>query len=136
MIDVADSIENTFTAINILITVSELQSLVDPSGGPTGDGGSVQIIGDQINFHRRIASTIDDLPRFHRLHKVLLGGPGGRRRDSHGTPDGERAARRMSNGGPGGKREGRGRSKSHHEFGEGETEKVEGKVRVKKVGGI
>ena len=130
MIDVVDSIKNTFTTINIYITVSKLQSLVDPSGGPTGDGGSVQTIGDQINLHRRIASAIDDLPRFHRLHKVLLGGGrDGRRRYSHGTPDGERAGRRMSNGGPGEKREGRGGSKSHLRV-------WSGKVRVKEVGGV
>lgn len=67
---------------------------------------------------------------------MLLGGSGGRRRDSHRTPDCERAARWMSNRGPGGKREGRGGSKSHYEFGKGETEKVEGKVREKEVGGI
>lgn len=38
LVDVVDGIEDTFASVNALIPVSELQGLVDPRGGSTGDG--------------------------------------------------------------------------------------------------
>lgn len=65
VVNVLNGIEHTFTAVNTLISVSELQCLVDSSGGPTGDSRSKQIIGDQINLDRRISPAVNDLSGLH-----------------------------------------------------------------------
>ncbi len=88
MVNVVDSIENTFATINALVAVTELESLVDPRGGPTGNRGSVELISDEIHLDRGIATTVYDLPRLHRLHGVLSCGRQ-RRRHRHGALDGE-----------------------------------------------
>lgn len=87
-------IEHSFTAIDSLVPVSELEGLVDTGGGTAGDGGAVErvILRDEINLDRWITSAVDDLPGFDVLDLVGgLDGDGGRGRGGDGAADGEGA---------------------------------------------
>lgn len=70
-IDVVNGIEYTFTAVNGFITISELKSLVDSSRSSTRNGGSEEVIGEEIDLDGGIASAVDDLSS---LQGLELGG--------------------------------------------------------------
>lgn len=94
IINIPDCIEDSFTAIDGLVAVSELEGLVDPGGGAAGDGGAVErvVVGDEINLDGGVASAVDDLARLDELDLVGgLGGEGGGGRGGNGAADGEGA---------------------------------------------
>ena len=96
LIDILNSFKHTFTSKNAFIPISELQSLIDPSGGATRHSRSVETISEQINLDRRIPSTINDLTSLDELHSVLLSNVGRRqRRSGNGASSGVETTARM-----------------------------------------
>lgn len=94
MVDILNSIEDSFTPVDALVAVPQLQSLVDPGGGAAGDGGAVErvVLRDQIDLDGGVASAVDDLARLDVLDLVGgLDGGGGGRRGGDGAADGEGA---------------------------------------------
>lgn len=87
-VNVLDGIEDAFASKNGLIVVTELEGLVDPRGGPTGNCRSEESVGDQIDLDGRIASAVYDLARLHRPYCVLSRRRHGRRSNHNGASDG------------------------------------------------
>jgi hypothetical protein len=123
LVDVAHSLENALAAVHGLVTIAELERLVDPRGRPAGHRGAVEasVPGDEVDLDGGVPAAVHDLARADRPHRLRSRrGLGGRRSGGERRADGDGAARWSGGGGEEGPRRG------EHEVRLGHVSEAEG----------
>jgi hypothetical protein len=123
LVDVAHSLEYALPAVYGLVTVAELQRLVDPRGRPAGHRGAVEasVPGDEVDLDGGVPAAVHDLPRADRSHRLCSSCRLGRRQSGgERRADGDGAARWSCGGGEEGLRGG------EHEVRVGHVSEAEG----------
>lgn len=122
LVDVAHSLEHALPAVHGLVTVAELERLVDPRGRPAGHRGAVEapVPCDEVDLDGGVPAAVDDLPRADRSHRLRSRRRlGGRRGGGERRADGDAAARWSGGGGEEGLRGGEDEARVGHVFGGG-----------------